>query len=218
MEAYQASKIKALHVGKERLLTDVAALVGDVKEQVLAESEVHNAVSMMSPLKGTDALSSICVECERELGILNQQLDEGVKRDKDLTSRLQLLQDQIAEAIPRVQREKDNDIEEIQIEWENEKRHLLTIYGKLCVVNREQNYHLQRGTHIKRAAAKPVVDPTETKLSMNATDLAREINSTKDRLKLNDLTQTQMQRSAITERTDTSPQRAIEYRPRSQLE
>ena len=184
VEAYQA-KIKALQAGKERLLADVAALVWDVKVQFMSETEVHDSVAMVNPGQGVEVLSSVCTERERELEILNQQLDERVRRDNDLTARLQQLQDQIAEAIPRVQNEKDCDIEDIQIEWETEKRHLLTIYGKLCVVNREQNYHLQRGTHIKRAAAKPAIDPTETKLSLNATDLARSVNATKEKLKLN---------------------------------
>jgi len=184
VEAYQA-KIKMLQTAKARLLEEIGSLVTDVKDSVKTELDVHDSVSNINPDTDVAVLSSICKERESELDVLNAQLEDRVKRDVDMTARLQQLQEDIAQTIPRIKQERDCDMEEIQIEWEAEKRQLLAIYGKLCVVNREQNYHLSRGTHIKRAAAKPVIDPAETKLSLNATELAKEINATRDKLKLN---------------------------------
>ncbi|KNH08466.1 projectin [Perkinsela sp. CCAP 1560/4] len=74
-------------------------------------------------------------------------------------------------------------IENLQKEWQAEKRKLLLTYDRLITIHREQNFHLQRGTHLRKSSANPGSELSERKLSADSTRLAKEINQLKDKLR-----------------------------------
>ena len=74
-------------------------------------------------------------------------------------------------------------IEKVQSEWEAERSKLLATYDQLIKVHREQNFHLQRGTHLRKTVTYTNEDLVERKLSADSTRLAKEINFIQDKLR-----------------------------------
>lgn len=101
-------------------------------------------------------------------------LEEWSVKKKELTDRVAFALRLPKEAIPKIELEKETDNDEIAAEWNKEFSLLQGIYEKLFTVNKEQQFHLQRGTHIKRQSA-PDLALSEKVLSAQHAKYASEI-------------------------------------------
>ena len=198
IEAYQ-ERIKATADRHHKLFEDTkkhnAAILEKVK--VLAEDD-SKTVSAEEIRKSMDALCAIAEEREAELQSLQQQISEYVKQETELSARIQTLQEQADTELPKLEAERERIAAEIRVEWAKEEKYLQATYDRLFEVNKEQQYHLARGTHIKKAAPNDSLRE-EQALSGIQARLATDINEAKARLKdvSDDLYYTKKQSDAL---------------------
>lgn len=164
-----------------------------------ALSTIDEVASMLDPLvreeqtilpgtfalQACDALSTIACEREKELQQQCALLDRVRDEQAELTTACATLLAEIEDERPLLESEKETDVREILEEWHKEEALLRSILEKLYVIHKEQSYHLQRGTHIKRETVKSVPEESEIVLSARQSHLAAEVN--KGRSALQDL-------------------------------
>ena len=76
-----------------------------------------------------------------------------------------------------------DQIKKVEAAWEIEKKKLLKEYQDLLVINKEQNFHLQRGTHLRKNRHKPNEELNENKLNADINRLVKEIITIKESTK-----------------------------------
>lgn len=145
-------------------------------------SEEANVVGESAALTSCDVLSSIAADREHELQEKCSSLDAALREEVALTSKAVALQLELEEQFPVVENEKSRDLEEIRSEWRKEEQALRSIQEKLFTVQREQSFHLQRGTHIKRKTVQASSPESEIVLSTRQSHLAAEVNKGKTAL------------------------------------
>lgn len=166
---------------RRRLVADLSSHTAAALEKMrpfVAEDAGVRPASVVSA--GVAALCDICEQCEKEVLAGHRQLADLAAEERQRTKRIQELQAARLETAPRLDAEKRAAVAAISAAWAGEEAALQATYDRLFAVNKEQQFHLQRGTHIKRAAA-ALVDSTEV-MSDRHTRVASDINEARSRL------------------------------------
>jgi chromosome segregation ATPase len=129
-----------------------------------------------------DALISIAQERENDLQNLQQQIAERLQEQQSRSAKIQELQQHSDTELPKLAAERERDAQELTALWNAEYEHLRSTYTRLFAVNKEQQFHLGRGTHIKKEPAKSDLLEEQTQSALQA-KLASEVNDTTARLK-----------------------------------
>lgn len=175
--------IDAYTVRRQRCAKVKAQLVKNLDETI-AESvkfvtPKEEQEKTLQNVKGTvqcaETASGIFVSREEELQQLTKKVDELAKEETERTNRISELKAKGERELPLVDAERERDIAELTAEWKREQEYLQGLYDRLYVINKEQGYHLQRGTHIKKEAA-PRMDLREAALSTKQAQLASALN------------------------------------------
>lgn len=160
------------------LLDEIVGIVSPIMREeltVVTPAVVHD---------GCNALVSILGEREEQLSVKNDDVARETGQEHELTKAAAALQLQLEEAIPLIDEQKMSDEMEIRNAWDEEGHALKTILNRLYTIHKEQAFHLQRGTHIKKDVSKGSTE-SEIVLSTRHSHLASEVN--KGRATLADL-------------------------------
>lgn len=184
IEAYY-NRLKANQLDLQGTLSAASGILDEVISlvQPIMQDEL-SIVTSHAVFDGCDSLLSILSEREEELNAKCDMVQQVVSQEQILSKRAATLQLALEEAIPQVEAEKQRDEAEIREAWEYEGAALKTILNRLYTIHKEQAFHLQRGTHIKKDAAKTTTE-SEIVLSTRHSHLASEVN--KGRSSLADL-------------------------------
>ena len=133
-------------------------------------------------IQAMDTLTQIAQEREAELSSLQSQLVDAINEESERSGRIREIQEQAEAEGPRIESQKEKDCAAIQQAWDREHKFLQQTYDRLYDINKEQQYHLSRGTHIKKKIEKPS-HVAETSLSHRHARLAQDINEARSRYK-----------------------------------
>jgi hypothetical protein len=151
------------------LLDEIMAIVGPIMQEELS------VVSPATVLDGCDSLISILSEREEELKTKSDEVTIAANREHELTKVAASLQLRLEETIPQIDDQKISDEQDIRGAWDEEGNALKLILNRLYTVHKEQAFHLQRGTHIKKDTTKGSTE-SEIVLSTRHSHLASEVN------------------------------------------
>ena len=173
IEAYKQRRQKNREA-RSNMVSGCADLTAAILElaQVCSEEDT-TTVSTESAREVCDTLCTISAARELALQEANKQSELTSEEAANLSKVISELQLRSERQIPLVEAEKDKDISEISEEWSKERDLLQAVYDRLFVINKEQSFHLQRGTHIKRENL--VVSESEKTLSARHARIANEI-------------------------------------------
>lgn len=151
VEAYEQRKQECAQ-GRKQMLKELEEHASDLEARVAPLTKGDASVASKDNALGScDTLSSIATAREETLGELNTKIEELTAQDEEYMQRTNAIKRRLADELPKIDMEKERDIAEIRAEFAKERDLLQTIYDKQFAVNKEQQYHLARGTHIKRA-------------------------------------------------------------------
>jgi chromosome segregation ATPase len=128
-----------------------------------------------------EELCTIANDREAELTELNQQITDKTREEEEVTAQIAGLNQKVEQALPALEADSERHIAAITNAWAAERGALQGVYDKLFAVNKEQQYHLMRGTHIKRAAA-PLTIEHEKALSSRHDHLSAQLVDVQRRL------------------------------------
>jgi chromosome segregation ATPase len=157
---------------------DLTASIAELAEAGLQEE--NGTIGTDGAREACDTLSTISSARELSLQEASKASDATADEAAGLSKVISELQQRSEREIPQVEAEKDKDIAEINEEWGKERDILQAVYDRLFVLNKEQSFHLQRGTHIKREVL--VASESEKTLSSRHARLANEIIETTSKL------------------------------------
>lgn len=142
-----------------------------------ADGQVKSDQHIMDSLS---ALCELCEEREAALADLNERLAQKSEEASELNRRIANLEACAARDLPQIEADADRIVNELNRAWTAERDALQNVYDSFHAVNREQQYHLQRGTHVKREAF--VDGKHESALSARHARLASQLIETRNRL------------------------------------
>ncbi|CUG01291.1 Hypothetical protein, putative [Bodo saltans] len=175
IEAYY-SRLSSNQLDLQSTLTSASELLDEIAS--IVNPIMQEELSVVSPrivLDGCESLISILYEREEQLKTKSDEVTLGASREHDLTKAATALQLRLEDTIPQLDEQKGNDERDIRDAWEEEGGALKLILNRLYTIHKEQAFHLQRGTHIKKDAAKGSTE-SEIVLSTRHSHLASEVN------------------------------------------
>lgn len=125
-------------------------------------------------------MTTVCDERESILFELNQRYGERVEEESELNDRIVSLQQRVESELPKLDADADRTIATLTDCWHCEKDALQATYDRLYAVNKEQQHHLVRGTHVKRDDA--VNAGHEAALSARQNNLTAQLIDARGRL------------------------------------
>lgn len=124
-----------------------------ISEGTDAQTSQDAAIAGLKPtLDAIEALVEISDDREGALVDLNQRYSSRLEEEMTLNDRIVAQQQRTEAEIPRIHSEADRCLSNLTAAWTAEKEALQMVYDKLYSVNKEQQHHLARGTHVKRDA------------------------------------------------------------------
>jgi chromosome segregation ATPase len=138
--------------------TDLALAIDDSSEvtlQGIQDKAIEDEA--LAPLErivaAIDEMTAVCDERETKLFDLNQRYAERLEEEAALNERIVSLQQRVESELPKLDADADRTIASLTACWSSEKEALQSTYERLYAVNKEQQHHLVRGTHVKRDEA-----------------------------------------------------------------
>eukprot|EP01010_Urceolus_cornutus_P004423 NODE_685_length_1419_cov_240.133577_g521_i0.p1 GENE.NODE_685_length_1419_cov_240.133577_g521_i0~~NODE_685_length_1419_cov_240.133577_g521_i0.p1 ORF type:complete len:418 (-),score=136.00 NODE_685_length_1419_cov_240.133577_g521_i0:108-1361(-) len=125
----------------------VTAIEQKISEAVTRESKGQPLTN--DPNQCLATLREIEDEREDIIRRLNAEYEQLSEESKMKDEELAYMREKARREIPILIAKKDDEILQIQGAWERERREMLREYDKLLAVNKEQRFHLHRGTYIK---------------------------------------------------------------------
>jgi hypothetical protein len=131
--------------------------------------------------QGIDDLIGICEDREATLLELNQKYTERLDEEAALNERIVALQQKYDSEGPKMEQDADRFMVSLTDAWNTEKEALQLVYDKLYAINKEQQHHLARGTHVKRDTKLPN-SGHESALSARHSSLSAQLIEARERL------------------------------------
>lgn len=150
-----------------------------VAKEAQAEAGVNTAARVQRDLT---AMLEVTTEREATLGQLYEARELKAHDDAALTAKLVDLQGLEEREAPIIDGEAARHAQAITDAWQVEQQALLRTYDKLRQVNREQEYHIGRGSHVKRVDDTPYAMFHEAALSNRQGHLATRLNTVNEQL------------------------------------
>lgn len=185
VDAYKARRDKCVATTTEAL--DAVRSLWDAERHALvikeveAEASLHTADRVQTDF---NAMQEINAEREDALAQLYEGRELKAQDDNALTAKLVDLQGLEEREAPIIDADAAKHAQAITDAWQVEQQALLKTYDKLRQVNREQEFHIGRGTHVKRDDKTPYSMFHEVALSSRQGLLATQLNNTNDQLEL----------------------------------
>lgn len=184
VDAYRARRDKCVATTTEALEA-VRALCIERKAAVDAEVEAEAAIHSADRVQiDFHTMLEISNEREETLAALYESREIKSQEDNQLTAKLVDLQGLEERDAPIIDSDAAKHAQAITDAWQVEQQALLKTYDKLRQVNREQEYHIGRGTHVKREDSTPYAMYHEVALSSRQGHLATQLNSVNEQLQL----------------------------------
>jgi hypothetical protein len=152
-----------------------------VDRAVEADARVHAAPRIERDLA---AMLEIAGDREAALARLIEARDAKAEEDQRMTAVLVDLQGREEREAPVIDSDAAKHAQAITDAWQGEQQALLRTYDKLRQVNREQEFHIARGSHVKREDSTPYAMYHEVALSNRQGHLATQLNETREHVEL----------------------------------
>jgi chromosome segregation ATPase len=124
-----------------------AAVFEAIAAKADEEARLHPSEAILDTIS---ELIAICEEREGQVADLNQMYARRLEEDATLSERIVRLQRKIEGDIPKIEEDADRYIAGLTAAWVEEREALQRVYDRFYSVNKEQQHHLVRGTHVKR--------------------------------------------------------------------
>lgn len=102
------------------------------------------------------AIADIAAQREEAARRLQEELQIAASEKQRRAEELHSIQETVRRELPVVAAKKEDERLRIQGTWERERQGLLQEYRALLAINKEQRFHLHRGTSVKGPDGKPV--------------------------------------------------------------
>lgn len=175
IEAY-TQRLESSSRAKSELISGILKVSYELEQMIVpGVREEESSATAEAMISISDVLSSITLYREDDLQQQTTKLEELGQKERELSSLIRQLQSRVDDEMPHIESAKERDEQEILSEFTKEQGCLKNLYDQLLIKNKEQSYHLQRGTHIKREVVENRVE-TESTLSSRHSHLATEVN------------------------------------------
>lgn len=190
--ASRMSAVSAYRVRRDKCAANTAEALGAVRAlcaerlprveaEAVAEEGVHETQRVQRDLA---AMLEVTSEREASLGELYESREIRAQEDASLTAKLVDLQGLEEREAPIIDGEAARHAQAITDAWQVEQNALLRTYDKLRQVNREQEYHIGRGSHVKREDTTPYAMLHEQALSSRQGHIATQLNHVREQVGL----------------------------------
>lgn len=177
IDAYHR-RLQHCRAGRSETVEGISEVLDEIEDSLVALCNEEVSLSQFGDvLSAVETLSAIASERETSLQRQQDNFEEKIAQEAQLSEAMVLLQARAQEDLPAIEKQKQQEEDELAAEWTKEHLYLQGLHEKLLAVHREQTFHLQRGTHIKAKAN--VAAESEKVLSARQSLLANEIISRK---------------------------------------